>query len=304
MNSVTSVPASTQLQFEKVCYIVKRAIFSNFVFINSDEIARNRKLYKSEWIKRIGAYFACEDYNETDPLHRDLTIAALTELFRDNIQPAAVRHLTHCLGDSSPGTYRITAEIRRLWHGDQHNCKVVCQIWHNVSDDRRDFVKDETIFSSISYQDRLTGTALPTSHSSLTSLCRTAASSKPTARKKRSALKSDRIATRWNVPGEITKATKKHLATEGVEVPEAAAVPARYCKDHPAVRGSDYTEISILLGTSGCSQEDPYWTWDVLGVVPTPRGKLVVCPGDWVITYPTIDLVMVVSDEQYRTQFV
>jgi len=54
--------------------------------------------------------------------------------------------------------------------------------------------------------------------------------------------------------------------------------------DHSAVRGTSYTEIHKLLGTSGCSREEPYWTWMAMGVIDTPEGQHVVIPGDWIIT--------------------
>jgi hypothetical protein len=49
------------------------------------------------------------------------------------------------------------------------------------------------------------------------------------------------------------------------------------------VRHSSYSEISKLLGTSGCSKEEPYWGWEVLGIIETTKGLLVASPGDWII---------------------
>lgn len=73
----------------------------------------------------------------------------------------------------------------------------------------------------------------------------------------------------------------------------------RDCKDHPAVRGSNYMEIAKLLETSGCSKHDPWWSWEVLGVIDTDYGKLVVCPGDWIIE-PIKGLYQVLTDDQFR----
>lgn len=73
----------------------------------------------------------------------------------------------------------------------------------------------------------------------------------------------------------------------------------RDCNDHPAVRGTDYMEIHNLLGTSGCSPQEPYWDWSVMGVIQTTHGKQVVVPGDWIGTL--IDGVyVVVSNAEYR----
>jgi len=53
--------------------------------------------------------------------------------------------------------------------------------------------------------------------------------------------------------------------------------------DHPAVRATTYAEIAKLLGTSGCSKEPPYWSWQAMGVIDTPEGAYAVIPGDWII---------------------
>lgn len=54
--------------------------------------------------------------------------------------------------------------------------------------------------------------------------------------------------------------------------------------DHPSVRKTHYMEVSDMLGTMGCSREEPYWTWSAMGVIDTLEGKHVVIPGDWIIT--------------------
>jgi hypothetical protein len=61
------------------------------------------------------------------------------------------------------------------------------------------------------------------------------------------------------------------------------AVWARDCKDHPEVRSTSYGEVFEILGTAGCSREEPFWSWMVLGVLETERGKQLVCPGDSII---------------------
>jgi len=50
------------------------------------------------------------------------------------------------------------------------------------------------------------------------------------------------------------------------------------------VRPTSYKEIAKLLGTSGCSKEEPSWSAEVLGIIDTLEGPHVVSPGDWVIT--------------------
>lgn len=74
------------------------------------------------------------------------------------------------------------------------------------------------------------------------------------------------------------------------------------CKDHPAVRRTSYMEIHHLIGTSGCSKEEPYWTWMVMGVIETPRGKLVVNPGDWIVE-PLKGYYQVLTDEQFKALY-
>ena len=58
---------------------------------------------------------------------------------------------------------------------------------------------------------------------------------------------------------------------------------ARECKDHPKVRPTSYLEVSEMLGTAGCSCEQPYWDWSVMGVIDTLEGKHIVRPGDYII---------------------
>ena len=58
---------------------------------------------------------------------------------------------------------------------------------------------------------------------------------------------------------------------------------AKDCKDHPEVRPTSYLEVSEMLGTAGCSQEQPYWDWSVMGVIDTLEGKHIVSPGDYII---------------------
>jgi len=96
-------------------------------------------------------------------------------------------------------------------------------------------------------------------------------------------LKSRQV--RWNWQGE----GKRPLDT-------------RECHDHPAVRGTTYMEISDLLGTSGCSKEEPYWVWSCMGIIETNRGKQVVCPGDWIVE-PIKGLYQVLTHEQFMVLY-
>lgn len=76
---------------------------------------------------------------------------------------------------------------------------------------------------------------------------------------------------------------------------------ANLCKDHPAVRPVSYMEVNKLIGTSGCSKDQPYWVWTVMGVIETFQGKLLVCPGDWIIEILPNHFV-ILSDEEYKEQ--
>jgi hypothetical protein len=51
--------------------------------------------------------------------------------------------------------------------------------------------------------------------------------------------------------------------------------------EHKMIRHTSYMEVANLLKTSGCSKDEPYWDWTVLGVVETNKGILVLSPGDW-----------------------
>lgn len=78
--------------------------------------------------------------------------------------------------------------------------------------------------------------------------------------------------------------------------------------DHPKVRKTNYMEVNEMLGTNGCSREEPYWNWDAMGVIDTLEGKHVVIPGDWIITgihgevYPCKDEIFRKSYEVYYEQ--
>lgn len=79
---------------------------------------------------------------------------------------------------------------------------------------------------------------------------------------------------------------------------------ARECKDHPLVTGTDYMQVHRLLGTNGCSKEEPYWDWSVMGVIRNHRGELVtVNPGDYIlevtIPYNKKEEEVVVETENY-----
>ena len=73
-------------------------------------------------------------------------------------------------------------------------------------------------------------------------------------------------AVRWNTPDENSK----------VQL-------ARLCEDHPQVRGTSYGELVEMTG-SACSKDEHMWDWSVLGVIDTLEGKMVVNPGDYIIT--------------------
>lgn len=51
--------------------------------------------------------------------------------------------------------------------------------------------------------------------------------------------------------------------------------------EHPNIRHTSYSEVFDILGTSGCSHGEPWWTWMVLGVCKTPYGRLVIAPYQW-----------------------
>lgn len=54
-------------------------------------------------------------------------------------------------------------------------------------------------------------------------------------------------------------------------------------ENHPLVRNTCYMEVHHGLGTNGCSPESPWWNWTCIGVIDTPRGKIFVFPGDYIV---------------------
>lgn len=82
------------------------------------------------------------------------------------------------------------------------------------------------------------------------------------------------------------KFRKKPVVIEAIQwnAPKDGKISlARECTDHLMVRPTDYMEVFNMLGTSGCSPSEPYWSWEVLGVIDTLEGKHIVTPGDWII---------------------
>jgi hypothetical protein len=61
-------------------------------------------------------------------------------------------------------------------------------------------------------------------------------------------------------------------------------------------------EVHELIETSGCSPEDPYWVWSCLGVLESKRGKLVVCPNDWILETAE-GVFTVVPDPVYKALY-
>ncbi len=90
-----------------------------------------------------------------------------------------------------------------------------------------------------------------------------------------------RYPVRWNCP-DAGKTPK--LTTDGL--------------DHHAVTRVSYEEVSNLLGTSGCSKEEPYWIHSVMGAIRSDRGIQLVCPGDWIVT-PLPGLYQVFPNDQF-----
>lgn len=77
---------------------------------------------------------------------------------------------------------------------------------------------------------------------------------------------------------------------------------ARACKDHPHVRATDYMEVHHLVNTSGCSPEEPWWCWPVMGVIKTAHGLQLVCPGDWIVE-PIEGMYIVMSHHEYSALY-
>lgn len=96
-------------------------------------------------------------------------------------------------------------------------------------------------------------------------------------------------AVQWN-PGEYGVSKPMEWFDEGFKAM------------HPAVRGTSYMEVHELVGTSGCSPEEPYWVWSALGVIETKRGKILVCPNDWIIEMAE-GLFTVVPDPVYKALY-
>lgn len=94
------------------------------------------------------------------------------------------------------------------------------------------------------------------------------------------------LAVRWNAPSPI----------------DGKPAFAEDCDDHPAVKPTTYMELNEAFGTSGCSVEHPHWTWPVMGVINTDKGKLFVSPGDYVVWFGGTSY-LVLSEANYLEIF-
>lgn len=61
------------------------------------------------------------------------------------------------------------------------------------------------------------------------------------------------------------------------------AQDAREVTSQLDITPTDYNEVANVLGTSGCSNDTKMWTWNVMGKLRTPRGPIILSPGDWVV---------------------
>lgn len=106
------------------------------------------------------------------------------------------------------------------------------------------------------------------------------------------------IINKANIDYHAAEVRKAPIQWNATEPPQ----DARNCKDHPAVRNTDYMEVHHLTGTSGCSPQHPYWTWPVLGVIEDKSSKQLVIPGDWIFEVCE-DKYVVVHAHQYEAIF-
>lgn len=68
---------------------------------------------------------------------------------------------------------------------------------------------------------------------------------------------------------------------------------------HPHVRFTSFDEIWEVLKTPGNSHNEPYWSWQVLGILESDRGKQVVCPGDWIVELIP-DYFVILTEKEYQ----
>jgi len=83
--------------------------------------------------------------------------------------------------------------------------------------------------------------------------------------------------TQWN-PNRIWQADREIVYTENGRAES-------YITEHPLIRHTYYSEVSSILGTSGCSRHKPYWDNSVMGVIKLDYGKLFINPGQWLNEY-------------------
>lgn len=69
---------------------------------------------------------------------------------------------------------------------------------------------------------------------------------------------------------------------------------------HPAIRGTNWEEVSKLLDTGGCGRVAPNWSYMYLGMVSTEHGKLIISPDEWLLE-PFPGVFLILTNEQFET---
>ena len=85
----------------------------------------------------------------------------------------------------------------------------------------------------------------------------------------------------------MPKFRKKPVIIEAFQFNPNAQLYYEWGDQYPNVRHTSYQEVNKLIGTSGCSKEEPYWNWDRMGIVTTIHGQdTIVVPGDYILPEP------------------
>lgn len=80
---------------------------------------------------------------------------------------------------------------------------------------------------------------------------------------------------------------KKPVVIEAYQFNPDAKLHYDWEGKYPNVTPTSYQEVNELIGTSGCSKEWPFYSWDRMGTVITIHGQnTIVTPEDWILPEP------------------
>lgn len=69
------------------------------------------------------------------------------------------------------------------------------------------------------------------------------------------------------------------------------------------VKPVGYMDVVKIINTSGCSNTPELWSWNYIGQVDTGRGKILIYPGEFLVSYGDGVRFVMTEDELLKTAY-